>query len=219
VRDVVARADPKKIAHAISPPHHPPIIRVCEGIRMNSVSKHLLFALLLPWCVLVVPAAAMLLRVDGWSWTPSDFVVAWALLAFAVLAYRAATTLAHAAGVDHRIAAALAVVTSLALIWVNGAVGLIGSEDNPANLLYAGVLVVAAIGAGAARFRPSGMARALLATALAQASVPALAWSIWPSDFSPGVPQVFALNGGFVALFLASAFFYRRTSMRAAEAW
>ncbi|BET67896.1 hypothetical protein ASA1KI_28140 [Opitutales bacterium ASA1] len=186
---------------------------------MNLVSKHLFFALLLPWCVLVVPAAAMLLRVDGWAWTPSDFVVAWALLAFAVLAYRAATTLVHTAGVDHRIAAALAVATALALIWVNGAVGLIGSEGNPANLLYAGVLLVGMIGAVAARFRPAGMVRTMLATALAQALVPALAWLIWPGDFSPGVPEVFALNGGFVAMFLASAFFYRRASAHTAEAW
>ena len=54
------------------------------------------------------------------------------------------------------------------LVWINLAVGIIGSEDNPANLMYGGVLAVGVAGAVAARFRPGGMARALAATALAQ---------------------------------------------------
>jgi hypothetical protein len=36
----------------------------------------------------------------------------------------------------------LAVGTALFLVWSNLAVGLIGSENNPANMMYLGVLAV-----------------------------------------------------------------------------
>ena len=42
--------------------------------------------------------------------------------------------------------------------------------------MFFGVLVVGIIGAIIARFRPQGMARALFATALAQALVAVIAW-------------------------------------------
>jgi hypothetical protein len=45
-------------------------------------------------------------------------------------------------------------VAAFILIWMNLAVGIIGSEDNPANLMYGGVLAVAIVGAFMVRFRP-----------------------------------------------------------------
>ena len=68
----------------------------------------------------------------------------------------------------YRAAVILALGSTLLLVWVNGAVGIIGSENNDANLMYAGVIVVGAIGAIIARFKPGGMARALFAMALVQ---------------------------------------------------
>lgn len=55
------------------------------------------------------------------------------------------------------------------LVWLHAAVGLIGSDDNPANLMYGSVLAIAALGAVMARFQPRGITRAL-ATTLAQES-------------------------------------------------
>ena len=43
-------------------------------------------------------------------------------------------------------AVGVAVVTAFILVWMNLAVGLIGNESNPANLMYGGVLVVGVIG-------------------------------------------------------------------------
>jgi thiazole synthase ThiGH ThiG subunit len=60
---------------------------------------------------------------------------------------------------------ALALVAAMLLVWVNLAVGIIGSEDNPANIMYLGVHAVLILGALLALFRPQGMARALFATA------------------------------------------------------
>ena len=56
----------------------------------------------------------------------------------------------------YRAAVGLALGSALLLGWVNGAVGIIGSENNEANLMYGGVIVVGAIGAVIARFKPEG---------------------------------------------------------------
>jgi hypothetical protein len=61
----------------------------------------------------------------------------------------------------------IAAGSALLMIVANGAVGIIGSEDNPINLLFSGVVVLGLVGASIARFRPLGMARAMYAMATA----------------------------------------------------
>jgi hypothetical protein len=56
----------------------------------------------------------------------------------------------------YRAAAGIALAAAFILIWVNLAVGIIGSEDELANLMYFGVLAVGIIGALIARFQPHG---------------------------------------------------------------
>jgi hypothetical protein len=110
----------------------------------------------------------------------------------------------------YRFAAGMALVAALILVWVNLAVGLIGTPDDLANLMYVGVLVVGIVGAILARFRPQGMARALFATALAQVFAAGIA--VVAGLGTPGLPPqgVFlAVNGFFVALFAASALLFR----------
>jgi len=163
--------------------------------------------------VLLLPLLAMEFT-DEVVWDLADFAVAGALLFGAGLTYE---LLARKAGnFVHRVAIGLAVATALTLVWMNLAVGLIGSEENPANLMYIGVLAVGIIGAIIARFRPQGMARALFATALAQALVPVIALIIW----KPQVTSVEALlgmlgvNAFFVMLFVGSALLFRRAGAR-----
>ncbi|MCH2279677.1 MAG: hypothetical protein MK358_12525, partial [Vicinamibacterales bacterium] len=88
---------------------------------------------------------------------------------------------------------------------VNGAVGIIGSEDNDANLMYGGVLVVGAIGAIIARFKPEGMARVLFAMALAQTLVAVIALVGRLGSPYSGPLEIVSVNGFFVALFAGSA--------------
>ena len=66
-----------------------------------------------------------------------------------------------------------------------------------------------------ARFRPAGMARAALATALAQALVAVVALIARKAQ-SPvsSVPEIVGLNGLFVALFIASAGLFRHAASR-----
>ena len=105
---------------------------------------------------------------------------------------------------------------SLILVWMNLAVGLIGTEDNPANLMYGGVLVVGIFGAIIARFRPHGMARALFATALAQALVPVIALIIGKLQVTSAEVflGVLILNGFFIALWVGSALLFRRAARK-----
>ena len=64
-----------------------------------------------------------------------------------------------------RWATGFALVAAFLIVWLNAAAGLIGIEDDdPANLLYVGVLAIGLIGAIVARFQPGGMARAMFAT-------------------------------------------------------
>jgi hypothetical protein len=169
--------------------------------------KNLLPVLLVPSCIVMIPAAAMLFKADGWAWSPADFVVSWIVIAGAVAGYKFVAS--KAPNRAYRVAAGLAVTTGIVLLWINGAVGLIGGEDNPANLLYGAVLALGVIGAAIARLQPFGMARALLATAVAQFLVPVVALVLWRSDFSPGVVPVFTANFVFVLMFAGSAFLFR----------
>ncbi len=121
------------------------------------------------------------------------------------------TTLARNA---YRAAVGVALAAAFILVWMNLAVGLIGSEDNPANLMYGGVLAIGIIGALIARFQPQGMARALLVTALAQALVPVIALMIGKPQIRSveillGVLGVLGVNAIFVVLFIGSALLFR----------
>ena len=96
---------------------------------------------------------------------------------------------------------------------MNLTVGLMVTEDNPTNLMYGGVLAVGIIGAIIARFQPHGMARALFATALAQAlvAVIALIAGMHQAPYS-SVGEILGLNGFFVVLFLGSAWLFRNAA-------
>jgi hypothetical protein len=147
---------------------------------------------------------------DEVVWDLADFAVAGALLVGTGLMYglaaRKAGNIAYRAGVGVALAAAFI------LVWMNLAVGVIGTEDDLANLMYVGVLTVGIIGAIIARFRPHEMARALFATALAQALVAVIALIFGLGSPWSGPGEILALNGFFVALFLGSALLFRHAA-------
>lgn len=151
--------------------------------------------------------------VEGWNWSPFDFVFMGILLfgtglAYELVAKRSATN-------AYRLATGVALAAALLLVWVNAAVGIIG-DDNPANLLYLFVPLIGIAGAVNGRFRPAGMARALFVTALAQALVPVVALILWSPQtvsWSPGVVPVFGLNTIFVVLFAGAALLFRHAGV------
>lgn len=166
--------------------------------------------------ILVVPLVAMQFT-DEVNWSVFDFIFMGALLFGSGLAYVLISRVVNSSA--YRIGVGVVVVTGFLLIWMNLAVGIIGSENNPANQLYAGVLVIGFFGAVIARFKPRGMARTMWLTAIAQALVPVIAMIIWrPSlDDAPGIIGVFVLNGFFATLFVFSALMFRRADATVAE--
>lgn len=109
----------------------------------------------------------------------------------------------------YRTAVVVALAAALILVWSSLGLGIIGADGDPANLMYFGVLAVGVGGAFAARFRPYGMARTLVAMALAQAAVAGIALALGLGlPWSPPV-ELLALNGFFVVLFVGSAWLFR----------
>ena len=145
------------------------------------------------------------------NWDLLDYLVSGAMvmtiLVITALARRRSRNSAY------RWAAVVAVLGALILVWVNGAVGIIGSEDNDANLLFFGVLAIAVVGSVVARFRAKGMARTLYLTAIAQVLVAVFAITmglgaegpIWPRD-------VLALTAVFSVFWLVSGWLFSRAA-------
>jgi hypothetical protein len=112
----------------------------------------------------------------------------------------------------YRFAVGVALATACILVWLSLGVGIIGRDGDPANVMYFGVLAVGIAGALIARFRPGGMARALLAMALAQTSVALFALIAGLGRPFSGPLELSLLNGFFVALYIGSAWLFRRAS-------
>jgi len=179
-----------------------------ENMTLIIMRKNIIRIALVTACILLVPLVAMQFTEEV-NWDLFDFAFMGTLLFGTGLAYELVAR--NAGAIAYRAAVGVALAAALLLVWVNGAVGIIG--NGPVNLMYFGVLAVLVIGAAVARLEPQGMARALFATALAQALVPVIALVIWKPDFSPGVLQVFGLNAFFVILFVGSALLFRRASV------
>lgn len=175
-------------------------------------SKRIIGMALATALLLLVPLVAMQFN-DDVDWKPADFVVAGVLLFGTGLTYELIAS--RGGKVMYRVAVGVALAASLFLVWANLAVGLIGSEDNPVNILYAGVLVAGFIGAIVAGLQPRGMARALFAMALAQAFVPVIALTLW----KPPVPSLevneLGANAFFIMLFVGSALLFQRAARTA----
>lgn len=159
--------------------------------------------------VLLVPLVAMQFTEEV-QWTFFDFVFMGALIFGTGLVYE---LIAQRGGnAAYRLALAVGLLAAFLLVWVNAAVGIIGSEDNPANALYTGVIMVLGIGAVLAKLHAKKMVHALFITAITTALVPVVAFMVWRPDFDPGVLQVFILNTFFVVMFAVSGLLFRQAS-------
>jgi hypothetical protein len=159
-----------------------------------------------PVIALLVPLIAMQFT-DEVNWTVGDFVIMGMLMLCVGVAYE--LTLKLTRNTTYRAAAGMALATSFVLIWVNGAVGIIG--DGPINVLYGAVILVGFIGAIVAKFKPAGMSRVLFAMAVTQMLIPVIAL-LAKAPFAPGVIQVFFLNGVFAMFFVGSGLLFRDSS-------
>ncbi len=138
----------------------------------------------------------------GVNWTLGDFIFAILMFGAVGLAFELAARISTSWW--YRGGAALGLAAGFLLIWANLAVGYIGSEDNPYNLLFFGVVAIAIAGALLARFRARGMALAMLAAAIAHA---AAGLGGLAAD-----PITAPITLAFAAMWLASAALFRRAA-------
>lgn len=162
--------------------------------------------------MLLLPLIAMQFT-DEVNWDVSDFIIFGVMLVTAGGAFELATRMTP--NKTYLAAVGIALSAAFFLVWVNGAVGLIGNEENPVNLMYGGVLAVGIIGAVIARRRPKGMVRAMVATAVAQVLVPVIALVAGLSN-TPGLGNTFVVTGMFFTLWLTSAWLFRKSGQSAA---
>lgn len=116
----------------------------------------------------LLPLVAMQFT-DEVNWTTFDFVFWAGMLLVACAAYEVVSRMSPSRA--YRAGVGVAVVTGFLVVWVNGAVGMIGSEGNAYNLLFLVALVAGAAGALLSWFRPAGMAWSLYATAAIHGAV------------------------------------------------
>lgn len=173
---------------------------------MNTNIKRIILGTLFLLCI---PLVAMQFTEEV-QWTLFDFIFAGVLLMGSGLTIEfVSRRMSNAA---YKIAVAIAVLTSLGLIWVNGAVGIIGSEDNPANILYGGVLFVGLVGAALSYLKPRGMSFTLFAMAVVQALVPVIAIMIWDPALDVSAVALFMFNGFFVVAYAVSGILFRHAA-------
>ena len=112
----------------------------------------------------------------------------------------------------YRLAWALALVTTLFLVWALGALGLIGDGGKP-DRVYLSVLAIGVGGAAAARLRADRMALVLRAMAAAHVAIAAfvLLTGLHEAEGASAL-DVLGLNGMYAALFGAAAWLFRQAA-------
>ena len=160
--------------------------------------------------LLALPFIAMQLNAEGVDWSAGDFVFMGLLLGtiggLLELAVRMSPNRSYRGG------AGLALLGTFLVIWVNLAVGIVGSENNPNNQLFFVALLMGIAGAIGGRGKADGMARSAITTAVAIV----MAFFIAQAGVRDE-PMVKPLVEGvgtsiFVALFLGSGWLFRKAA-------
>jgi hypothetical protein len=159
--------------------------------------------------LLLTPAVMMQVS-NEWNWGPGSFVSAGIMICGPILVYERTARLWPS--LAYRGGAAVALVVSFLMIWINLAVGIVG-EDNPINFSFFMLIFTAVVGVFAARFQPGGMARAMLGTAAVQMLL-AIAIATAPSTQREpgGAVGVLVLCGFFAGLWLVSAALFHKAA-------
>ena len=141
---------------------------------------------------------------DEFLWSAMDFVV-WTLLVGSAVFLLMLGARSHKK--IGRLAVGVSVMTGFLTIWANLAVGIIGREDNPMNLLYFGFLAVGIVGAVISWGRSKG-----LVITLGFMSALHFALALWLYHLS--ATSAALTTGVLGALWCLAAFLFLRASQR-----
>lgn len=157
---------------------------------------------LLGWGTLAVVLA--LPAIFRFPWTASDFVLLGIMLGSVGLGIE--FLVRRSGSLAYRLGAVIAVLVAFMTVWANLAVGMIGSEDNPYNLVFMAI-PAAVFGIGAlVRFDARRMFWIILAAALVQ-----LGLALGGAGFDPRGARFSSI---FAGLWLLSAVLFRVAGKR-----
>ena len=163
----------------------------------------------IPVALLLLPAVAMQFT-DEVDWNAFDFI--FATVMFGSVGLVVELTVRSSRSIAFRAAVALALAAAFLIIWINGAVGIFGDEDHPANVMFGAVLAVAVLGSIAALFRAPGMAIAMFAAAVAQLAVGVIALVGGMAE-GPAAPYDVIGSTGFLGgMWLVSGLLFRKAA-------
>jgi len=175
-----------------------------NGVQGPSFPRRLI-GWAVPVGLLTVPLLA------GWPWSPADFIVAGAI--FTIVGGTFELAVRASGNVWYRTGSAIALAAAFLLVWINLAVGIIGSENNPLNLMFFGVIAVAVVGSIVARFKARGMAFAMTVAAAIQGMI---GIGVFILDLGaaepPGAFGLLGLIEFFAVLWLLSAWSFRKAA-------
>jgi hypothetical protein len=173
--------------------------------HMSQLGKTMLRVALGALAVLMVPLVASR-AVQGWNWPPGAFVRVYVLFFLTGMLYAA---IARKMGAwSYKAGVGVALAAGFALGWSN--MVHVADSENPANLVYYGVLAVGGVGAWLARLQARGLARTLFAMAATLALIAVML----PSGAPPYLARNMAIGHvAFVALFTASGLLFRHASL------
>ncbi len=177
--------------------------------------KNILRPALITLSILLIPFIAMQFTSEV-NWTFFDFIAIGILLFSAGITYEFFAS--RSGSLAFKGATALAVGTCLILTWINLAVGIIGNENNPINLLYFAIPMILFIGAIRARFNAEALGRTVFVGAFALALIPIIALvinrpSIGTQEELFGILSVLVLNAFFVILLVGSGLLFKNASL------
>ena len=151
--------------------------------------------------VLLIPLVAMQVG-NEINWSVGDFLFAGLMIGLVGAAFE--LTVRASPNRSYRGGVAAALVACFLIVWATGAVGMIGNEDNPYNLLFFGVIGLALLGSVVGKFRPAGMAIAMFVAAIAHATIGAIGIS---TDVRGGIVSILM-----ALLWLLSAALFRNAA-------
>ena len=141
-----------------------------EGTIGTTPARHVNWLRRLAWGaatgLLLLPAVAMQFTREV-DWTASDFVIMGLILYGCCLLLEVAVKAARNS-TPYLAGAVIGIGTGFLTLWITLAVGIIGAEDERANLAFLVVLAIALLGSLGALYRARGMAIAMFAAAAAQ---------------------------------------------------
>lgn len=128
------------------------------------------------------------------NWDETDFV--FAAVIFGIVGGLIELAVRKSANWYFRFGSMFAVLAGFMVIWSNLAVGMIGNEDNPVNLWFGVVLMIATTGSFVSRFRSDIMPSAMFAAGTVQVAIGTFA-GVLGTD----------MRGGMFTIVLSAAWF------------